>query len=118
MIITLDTETKGINLPGIGIRTFKNLEVIDENSKVGKVLLESFPQYCNTKVEFVKPVKVETKEVKKEPELLLEEPVQEATVETKEEAKQDEPIEVVETKEPVQEETKTTPSKRVSKTKK
>ena len=113
MIITLDTETKGINLPGIGIRTFKNLEVIDENSKVGKVLLESFPQYCNTKVEFVKPVKVETKEVKKEPELLLEEPVQEAVVETVVEV-QDETKEVVE----VQDETKTTPSKRVSKTKK
>ena len=116
MIITLDTETKGINLPGIGIRTFKNLEVIDENSKVGKVLLESFPQYCNTKVEFVKPVKVETKEVKKEPELLLEEPVQEANVETVEEVKQDETVETIE--EPVQVETKTTPSKRASKTKK
>ena len=113
MIITLDTETKGINLPGIGIRTFKNLEVIDEHSKVGKVLLESFPQYCNTKVEFVKPVKEETKEVKKEPELLLEEPVQEAVVETVEEVKQEETKEVVEV-----EETKTTPSKRVSKTKK
>jgi len=93
MIITLETPMKGINLPGIGIRTFKNLEVVDENSEVGKILLESFPQYCNTKKvvqnepikeELEEPVLEKVEEEKQVPELLLETPIQDADVTTEE----------------------------------
>ena len=96
MIINQGYEEKQYNVPSLGLVTLKNLQNVNEDSVLGKALLKHFPSIClketnlnvdkevftkgkNEKVE--EPIKEEVQEVQ----LLVEEPVQVAKVETSKE---------------------------------
>lgn len=105
MIINQGFESKQYNVPGLGLVTLNNFQVINEDTVLGKAILKHFPSICGKSLSVDVPdnIEVETikeyfeKEIKKdesiEPELLVEEPIEQATVEVEQEVKTVEQVE-------------------------
>lgn len=91
MIINQGYVEKQYNVPGLGLVTLKNLQIVNEDSVLGKALLKHFPSIClketNLNVDkevFTKGKNAKVEEpIKEEVQLLVEEPVQVAKVEVK-----------------------------------
>ena len=91
MIINQGYIEKQYNVPGLGLVTLKNLQNVNEDSVLGKALLKHFPSIClkETNLNVDKEVFTKGKNEKEEEliqeenvELLVEEPIQVAEVET------------------------------------
>ena len=110
MIISQGFASKTYNVPGFGYVTLNELQVVRDDSMLGKALLKAFPSICGTDVSVPKVQEEEQKEVevqellieepipKEEPieiaELLVEEPIEIAELLVEEPIPKEEPIEV------------------------
>ena len=89
MIISQGFASKTYNVPGFGYVTLNELQVVRDDSMLGKALLKAFPSICGTDVSVPKVQEEEQKEVEVQ-ELLIEEPIEIA------ELLVEEPIEIAE----------------------
>lgn len=102
MIISQGFASKTYNVPGFGYVTLNELQVVRDDSMLGKALLKAFPSICGTDVSVPK---VQGDEPKEEPtevqELLIEEPIpKEEPIEVEvQELLVEEPIEISEVQE-------------------
>ena len=112
MIISQGFASKTYNVPGFGYVTLNELQVVRDDSMLGKALLKAFPSICGTDVSVPKVQEEEQKEVevqellveepipKEEPieiaELLVEEPIEIAELLVEEPIPKEEPIEIAE----------------------
>lgn len=98
MIISQGFASKTYNVPGFGYVTLNELQVVRDDSMLGKALLKAFPSICGTDVSVPKVQEEEPKEVEVQ-ELLIEEPIpKEEPIEIAE-LLVEEPIEVAEVQE-------------------
>ena len=74
MIISQGFASKTYNVPGFGYVTLNELQVVRDDSMLGKALLKAFPSICGTDVSVPKVQEEEQKEVEVQ-ELLIEEPI-------------------------------------------
>ena len=98
MIISQGFASKTYNVPGFGYVTLNELQVVRDDSMLGKALLKAFPSICGTDVSVPKVQEEEPKEVEVQ-ELLIEEPIpKEEPIEIAE-LLVEEPIEIAEVQE-------------------
>lgn len=98
MIISQGFASKTYNVPGFGYVTLNELQVVRDDSMLGKALLKAFPSICGTDVSVPKVQEEEQKEVEVQ-ELLVEEPIEIAELLVEEPIPKEEPIEIAEVQE-------------------